>query len=128
MTDVFKDLDNLNDKDVYSLALLILFLLKNNPKYATLSELSYILDHDSFVRFMNYYSGQTIKIPTTEELSRVLKSIAMYQYHVIEGMDLQSAMRRAGYQSSVVGAGELIGAIRRALEDYRIGDIFNGER
>jgi len=78
-SNIIKALENLDTKDIYSLMLFTLFKLKDNPKYSTLSELVYILDNDNFLKFLEYFGGSTITVPTVEELKLILDSICYYE-------------------------------------------------
>ena len=51
-TTLRKALNELEKQDIYSLILLTLYKLKEVPGYAILSELVYLLDNDSFMRFL----------------------------------------------------------------------------
>lgn len=94
------DIPNLNKEDTYSTALLLMFVFSRNPKYSTLSELSYILDHENFLKFIKYYEGQTIEVPTVDEISSALKTLLVYQYYVIEEMPWREAIVKAGFLES----------------------------
>lgn len=72
---IIKALEELDKKDIYSLILFCLYKLKNNPNYSTLSELIYVLDNENFIKFINYYGGQTITIPTINDLNNILTSL-----------------------------------------------------
>ena len=72
---IIKALEELDKKDIYSLILFCLYKLKNNPNYSTLSELVYVLDNENFIKFINYYGGQTITIPTINDLNNILTSL-----------------------------------------------------
>ena len=72
---IIKALEELDKKDIYSLILFCLYKLKNNPNYSTLSELIYVLDNENFIKFINYYGGQTITIPTITDLNNILTSL-----------------------------------------------------
>ena len=82
------ELRKLKTKDVYSLILFILYKLKEDPKYSTLSELAYILDKDSLLNLCQYYGGLTITIPTIAEIDRVVNSIDLRQNEKAQIVDL----------------------------------------
>lgn len=90
------ELDKLKTKDVYSLILFILYKLKEDKNYSTLSELAYILDKESLLNLCQYYGGLTIKIPTIEELENVLNVLLIYQKVDIEGNSLQQVLDNLG--------------------------------
>ena len=84
------ELRNLKTKDVYSLILFILYKLKEDPKYSTLSELAYILDKDSLLNLCQYYGGLTITIPTMSEIDHVLNALLLYQKVQVDGLDFDT--------------------------------------
>lgn len=129
MSNNLNDIQGLNKEDTYSTALLLLFVFSRNPKYTSLSELAYILDQDNFLNFIKYYEGQTITIPTMEEISRNLKVLMIYQYYVIDKLEWKDALHKAGYDDSdSYSAQRLLYAFRQTVEDYKIGDLFNGKK
>jgi hypothetical protein len=116
-----------NEKDDYSAALLLLFMFHDNPRYSTLCELSYILDHDSFLKFIQYYAGQTITVPPISELTRSLRTLMLYQYYVIEKMDWKEAISKAGFElTEGYTAQRLLISFKKAAEKYKLGDVLNG--
>jgi len=80
--------ENLNKTDTYSLILFAISKLKNVPEYATLCELSYILDNNSLVNLLDYYGGMTIKIPTKAEFRQIIDALLIYQYVNLDGNPL----------------------------------------
>jgi len=78
-TTLRKALNELEKQDIYSLILLTLYKLKEVPGYAILSELVYLLDNDSFMRFFKYYEGQTITIPKIADLMDVINALCFYE-------------------------------------------------
>lgn len=124
-----KEFKYMSEKDTYSTALLLLFSLSNNPKYSTLSELAYILDHDNFINFMSYYAGQTISIPTKDELNKSLKIMLLYQYHIVEGIEWRTALLKSGFsQDENYSAQRLLSSFRKTLDKYKTGDFINGTK
>ena len=77
-SNIIKALEEMDKKDISSLILFALYKLKDVPEYSIISELPYILDSDSFIRFLNYYGGKTIKVPTVDEFNRIVDSILVY--------------------------------------------------
>lgn len=69
---------NLKNNDIYSLMLFILFKIRGIPEYSTLSEMSFILDKESFLNLCEYFGGLTIKIPTIDELEIIVYSFILY--------------------------------------------------
>lgn len=93
-------ISQMNDKDVYAVMCSFLYDLKNEPQYSTLSELCYILDKESFKRLLRYFSGRTIKIPTSEEVAELLQIMSLYQYYEIEGKTWKESLEAVGLTSS----------------------------
>ena len=86
------ELDKLKTRDVYSLILFILYKIKNNEKYSTLSELAYIVDKESLLNICQYFGGLTITIPTIDEFEDILNVLLLYQKVDIEGKDLDKTL------------------------------------
>lgn len=78
-SNIIKSLEQLDKKDISSLILFTIFKLKESPQYSTLSELIYILDEDNFSRFLNYFGGKTITIPTVEEFNTILSALLVLE-------------------------------------------------
>lgn len=104
-------LDNLSDNDSYSLLFVLMSKVTDNPTYSALSELSYILDKENFLRFITYYGGATIKVPTADEFHKAARVLVMYNCHVVQGLPFHESMEIAGYESN---RGKLA---RKELED-----------
>lgn len=77
-------MSNLRKSDVYSILCSFLYDLHQIPEYTTLSELCYLLDIDSFMNFIKYFSGKTIKVPTKKEFSDAMQVLLLFQYYEIE--------------------------------------------
>ena len=78
-SNILKALEELDKKDIYSLILFTLYRLKDVSEYSVLSELVYILDKDSFARFLSYFEGQTIKVPKINELTNIVNALLFYE-------------------------------------------------
>jgi len=127
-TNINQDLSNLNKDDIYGLMLIMLYASSNNPKYSTLNELAYILDHSSFLNFIKYFEGQTITIPTMQEIKTSLKTLLLYQYSVVDHMEWLDALSKAGFtQEETHGAKRRLCAFKKQLEnnEYKLGGIIN---
>lgn len=91
--EISEKLNELKATDVYSLLLFAIYKLSDNPKYSTLSELSYILDKDNLLKFLTYYGGKTISIPTLEELSLLLDALFLYNYVNLNNLEFAEALK-----------------------------------
>lgn len=78
------ELENLKEKDIYSLMLFALYKVNDLPEYSALSQLAYILDKDNLLRLCEFYGGLTIKIPTVAELESLIYGLLMFQQIDIE--------------------------------------------
>ena len=115
-----KNVSEIIKSDVYSLMMLLLYASDDNPKYSAINELAYILDEDSFLNFIKFYEGQTIKIPTIEELRYSLQTLLLFQYYKIEKQDWHTALKNAGFESE-----ETFSAKRRLTEFIEYIDNHN---
>lgn len=88
-----ENLNRLKTKDINSMILFILFLLKDDPQMSTLSELAYILDKDTFITFLEYFGGMTIKIPTVKDFKLVVKCLLLHEYVNLQNLDFNKALK-----------------------------------
>lgn len=95
-SNIIKALEELDKKDIYSLILFTLYRLKEIPEYSTLSELVYVLDNENFIKFLNYFGGQTIRVPTVQELSDVLDALIVYEQQQHSDNSLPEIMSEIG--------------------------------
>ena len=86
-------LDTLSKTDTYSLMMFTLYKLKDDPKCASLCELSYILDNENLIKLLSYYGGMTIRIPTLREMRLVLQALLIYEYVNLNGGSYDDAIR-----------------------------------
>ena len=87
-----QELEKLKEIDVWSLMLFVLFKVKDVPEYSSLSELAYILDKKNLLKFLEYFGGSTLKVPTITEMEFMLYGMLLYQYVDVEGMSLDDAI------------------------------------
>lgn len=93
---IIKALEQLDKKDIYCLILFFLYRLKEIPEYSTLSELIYILDNESFIKFLNYYGGKTIKVPSVDDLSIILDALLIYEKQQNDKVSIDEALKDLG--------------------------------
>lgn len=86
------DLNNLTTSELYSLILFALYKLKDSKEYSTLSELVYVLDKDSLLKFLEYFGGITLTVPTLQEFKTMLHALLVYQAVTFEHADLEVAL------------------------------------
>lgn len=96
---VKKDFISLKDIDVYSLSMFALYKLTDIPEYTTIGELPYILDRENMLKFCEYFGGQTIRVPTVDEIHSLMYLLLLYQYVNIDGMNYDDAINLIGYDS-----------------------------
>ena len=89
----------LKETDTYSLILFCLYKLIEIPEYSSLSELVYVLDKPNLLNLCEYFGGQTITIPTIDELETLTYSLLLYQYVNVEGKDYVEALELIGHES-----------------------------
>lgn len=78
------ELKKLKDVDIWSLMLFVLYNFQKIPEYSALSELAYILDLKNLLKLCEYFGGQTIKVPTINQLEDTVFAMLLYQYIDIE--------------------------------------------
>ena len=69
------------------------------PEYSSLSELVYVLDRKNLLNLCEYFGGQTITIPTIDELETLTYSLLLYQYVNVDKKDYEEALDLIGYES-----------------------------
>lgn len=95
-SNIIKALEELDKKDISSLILFTLYKLKDIPEYSTVSELPYILDADSFTRFLNYYGGKVIRVPTVSEFNNIINALLTYEIKENDNKSYEEAMDEVG--------------------------------
>ena len=115
------ELDKLKTRDIYSLILFILYKIKDNKKYSTLSELAYIVDKESLLNICQYFGGLTITIPTIDEFEDILNVLLLYQKVDVEGRNLDKTLddfgiRRRNKENMIT----LYQQVQDILSDYKI--------
>lgn len=127
---IYCDLSNLSKEESYSVALLLLSMIKDDPNYSVISELPYILDQKNFLELLRYYEGKTIKIPTLNELQRMMRVLLTYQYYIIDKYNWSEAIKMAGYDPETEGrsAERYLHEFMEMLAKYKIGDKLKNEQ
>lgn len=87
-----KELQKLNDTDLWSLMLFVLYKVKEVPEFAGLSELAYVLDKKNMLKLCEYFGGTTITVPRVEEMEELIYSLLLYQYVKIDGIEFDDAI------------------------------------
>lgn len=85
-------LDQLDKDDIYSLMLFALYKLRDMPEYLALSELCYVLDSDNLPKFLSFFGGMTLQVPSLKDMRLVLAALKIYQYVNIEHGEFEEAL------------------------------------
>lgn len=117
-TKIVEALNSLNKTDVYSLMLFTLYKMQDLPEYSTLSELCYILDGDNLTKFLSYYGGLTIKVPTLKEMRLILQTLLLYQYVNLEEGDFDEALKVVADEFSEDEIKKVYNKITEIVKEY----------
>ena len=90
------DLSFLDKKDTYSFLMSAIYASKADDNYQLLSDLIYALDNDSFINFLSLFEGQTITIPSIQELTEMIKALAILAYKDIDKLPLDEVAVKFG--------------------------------
>ena len=104
----------LTEEEHYVLNILLLSYLTNDESYKDIAELCFMFDeYSNFKKFIKYYGGRTIKIPTQEELRLALKHLLLFQYVKIDGADFEDSYKRVKLKDLNVSKEEASNTIER---------------
>lgn len=82
----------LTEKETFLLSLMILAQMYDDEEYSELTQLIFLFDsYKGFKRFIKYFEGATIKVPTVIELKKSLKLLELFQRVYIDKMNLDDA-------------------------------------
>ena len=113
------NIENLKQVDFYSVLLFALYKMNNIPEYSSLSQLAYVLDQKNFLNLCEYFGGQTIKIPTIQEMESLVYSLLLYQYVKIDGIKYEDALELIGHESCELRqVKKKYNALCKVLENY----------
>lgn len=90
---VSEALNALKTEDIYSLLMFTLYKLRDDPKYMALSELCYMFNRETLTKFLTYYGGMTITLPTLRDLRLLLEAFTLYQYVNLENQSFEDGLR-----------------------------------
>jgi hypothetical protein len=91
------DIDKMSQPEIYALICECLCALQDNPKYTITSELAFILDKESFMKFIKYFGGMTITIPKLDEFKETLQLLLLYQAVEVDKMAWRDALEYANF-------------------------------
>lgn len=83
-------------QDVYSVVFLLLWMLKDDPKYTLLNDLIYTLDEENFIKFIQVFQGTTITVPSLEDIDFGFKCLLFYQLHDVESYTRAESLKQMG--------------------------------
>lgn len=86
------ELKKLKEIDIWSLMLFVLYNFQKIPEYSALSELAYIVDEKTLLKLCEYFGGQTITVPTIDQLEETIYAMLLYQYTDIEHIPFEEAL------------------------------------
>ena len=118
-SNIISALEQLEKEDIYSLILFVLYRLKDSPEYSTLSELIYILDNESFINFLNYFGGTTIKVPTLDEMREIVNAILFYERSINSRLSQDEIFSELSIKASEkTKMLETIDLVKKLVNDY----------
>lgn len=122
------DVRFLDNKETYSLLLSAIYASECDSKYKLLSDLVYTLDNKSFKAFLTLYEGQTITIPSLNELTAMLKALTIFTYKDLQGMKWPEIRRISGDKSIPNGGTPEYKRLKQLIRDNKItiGGILDG--
>ena len=88
------NINRLKESDVWSFLLFALFKMREIPEYTSLSELVYILDKDCLLKLCEYFGGQTLVIPTIDELEEMLYGLLLFNLIEVEKFTEEEAIAK----------------------------------
>lgn len=120
------DLSFLDKQDTYSLLMSAIYAAETDPSYLLLSDLMYALDSESFKNFLSLFEGQTLKIPTIEQLTQMIEALAVLAYHDIDKMPLEEVKIKLGISptSALTSYKKLKQALK--MHNIQIGGLLDG--
>lgn len=92
MATIRTNLNKLKESDIWSFVLFTLFKIREIPEYSSLSELAFILDKSELLKLCEYFGGQTITIPTIDDLEITLYGLLLYELVEVEKVPYDEAM------------------------------------
>lgn len=80
----------LNEEETFTLSLILLAQMHKDKKYEKLSDLMFLFGtYKEFKQFIKYFEGQTLDIPSNQELRQCLKLLLLFQKTYIDKKDLR---------------------------------------
>jgi len=89
---IVDSLNKLKEEDVYGKLLMILYKLKDDEKYSTLSSLIWALDKNSLLNFLTIFEGVELKVPKISDLKLIVGALQVYQLVQLESKELETSI------------------------------------
>jgi hypothetical protein len=125
MITVNKKIDSLKTKDVYSILMFLLFRAEEIPEYAVLSRLAYVMDKEVLLTLCELFGGMTIKIPTMDELEKLLTAMTIYSRVDLDKEDKEQVFEdiTEKYKNKIPPATiiKLYEQLHDIMENYHVG-------
>lgn len=125
MITVSKKINSLKTKDVYSILMFLLFRAEEIPEYAVLSRLAYVMDKEVLLTLCELFGGMTIKIPTMDELEKLLTAMTIYSRVDLDGEDRETVFEEITekYKNNIPPATiiKLYEQLHDIMENYHVG-------
>ena len=125
MITVSKKINSLKTKDVYSILMFLLFRAEEIPEYAVLSRLAYVMDKEVLLTLCELFGGMTIKIPTMDELEKLLTAMTIYSRVDLDGEDRETVFEEITekYKNNIPPATiiKLYEQLHGIMENYHVG-------
>lgn len=125
MITVNKKIDSLKTKDVYSILMFLLFRTEEIPEYAVLSRLAYVMDKEVLLTLCELFGGMTIKIPTMDELEKLLTAMTIYSRVDLDKEDKEQVFEEITekYKNKIppVTIIKLYEQLHDIMENYHVG-------
>lgn len=118
-----RDLSKFSQSDIYSIVCELLYRIKDDESYSAISELAYILEKNSFIKFMQYFGGTTINVPTLQDFKQTIRIIQLYHYFNIQNLSWKEALVKAGFDRN-----ETRSAQRHLMEFTKVLSSFKAGR
>lgn len=90
---IVDSLNKLSVEDVYGKLLMLVYKLKEDEKYSTLSSLIWALDRENLLNFLTIFEGVELKVPKIYDLKLIVGGLQIYQLVKFEHKELDDAIR-----------------------------------
>ena len=92
-SNIVESLNKMKEEDVYGIILMLLYKLKDDEKYSTLSSLIWALDKENLLNFLTIFEGVELKVPRIKDLKLLVAALQVYQLTKFESKELEDALK-----------------------------------